>query len=218
MNTPSAETPPRARILLVDDHPMMRRGIRQLLELEDDFLIVGEANNGEEALSLIDSVQPQLILLDNNMPQMNGVETLKRLRQVGYTGKILLFTVSDAERDVRDALHFGADGYLLKDMEPEKLIQQVREALQGELVISPTLTRVLAQALREPQGAPQVELTERERQVLKMIAGGNSNKMIGRKLGITEGTVKVHVKNLLHKLGLRSRVEAAVWAMEHVGH
>ena len=216
MNTPSADTPTRARILLVDDHPMMRRGIRQLLELEDDFLIVGEANNGEEALSLIDSLQPQLILLDNNMPQMNGVETLKRLRQVGYTGKILLFTVSDAERDVRDALRFGADGYLLKDMEPEKLIQQVREALQGELVISPTLTRVLAQALREPQGAPQVELTERERQVLKMIAGGNSNKMIGRKLGITEGTVKVHVKNLLHKLGLRSRVEAAVWAMEHV--
>ncbi|OYT95903.1 MAG: two-component system response regulator NarL [Pseudomonas sp. PGPPP3] len=216
MNTSSADTPTRARILLVDDHPMMRRGIRQLLELEDDFLIVGEANNGEEALSLIDSVQPQLILLDNNMPQMNGVETLKRLRQVGYTGKILLFTVSDAERDVRDALRFGADGYLLKDMEPEKLIQQVREALQGELVISPTLTRVLAQALREPQGAPQVELTERERQVLKMIAGGNSNKMIGRKLGITEGTVKVHVKNLLHKLGLRSRVEAAVWAMEHV--
>ena len=218
MNTPSADTPTRARILLVDDHPMMRRGIRQLLELEDDFLIVGEANNGEEALSLIDSLQPQLILLDNNMPQMNGVETLKRLRQVSYAGKILLFTVSDAEKDVRDALRFGADGYLLKDMEPEKLIQQVREALQGELVISPTLTRVLAQALREPQGAPQVELTERERQVLKMIAGGNSNKMIGRKLGITEGTVKVHVKNLLHKLGLRSRVEAAVWAMEHVGH
>ncbi len=218
MNTPSTDISTRARILLVDDHPMMRRGIRQLLELEDDFLIVGEANNGEEALSLIDSLQPQLILLDNNMPQMNGVETLKRLRQVGYSGKVLLFTVSDAERDVRDALRFGADGYLLKDMEPEKLIQQGREALLGELVISPTLTRVLAQALREPQGAPQVELTERERQVLKMIAGGNSNKMIGRKLGITEGTVKVHVKNLLHKLGLRSRVEAAVWAMEHVGH
>ena len=110
MNTPSADTPTRARILLVDDHPMMRRGIRQLLELEDDFLIVGEANNGEEALSLIDSLQPQLILLDNNMPQMNGVETLKRLRQVGYAGKILLFTVSDAEKDVRDALRFGADG------------------------------------------------------------------------------------------------------------
>jgi two-component system, NarL family, nitrate/nitrite response regulator NarL len=205
----------RFRLLLVDDHPMMRRGIRQLLELEDDFLIVGEANNGEEALTLLDELQPQLILLDNNMPLLNGIETLKRLRQIGYSGKVLLFTVSDAEKDVRDALRFGADGYLLKDMEPEKLIQQVREALHGELVISPGLTRVLAQALREPQAANQVELTEREQQVLRMIAGGNSNKMIGRKLGITEGTVKVHVKNLLHKLGLRSRVEAAVWAMSH---
>lgn len=211
----SPDTDPRFRLMLVDDHPMMRRGIRQLLELEDDFQIVGEANNGEEALQLLDELQPQLILLDNNMPQLNGIETLKRLRQIGYTGKVLLFTVSDAEKDVRDALRFGADGYLLKDMEPEKLIQQVREALHGELVISPGLTRVLAQALREPQATAQVELTDREQQVLKMIAGGNSNKMIGRKLGITEGTVKVHVKNLLHKLGLRSRVEAAVWAMSH---
>lgn len=211
----SPDLDPRFRLMLVDDHPMMRRGIRQLLELEDDFLIVGEANNGEEALTLLDELQPQLILLDNNMPQLNGIETLKRLRQIGYSGKVLLFTVSDAEKDVRDALRFGADGYLLKDMEPERLIQQVREALHGELVISPGLTRVLAQALREPQAANQVELTDREQQVLKMIAGGNSNKMIGRKLGITEGTVKVHVKNLLHKLGLRSRVEAAVWAMSH---
>lgn len=213
MSNPDCD--PRFRLMLVDDHPMMRRGIRQLLELEDDFLIVGEANNGEEALALVDELQPQLILLDNNMPLLNGIETLKRLRQVGYNGKVLLFTVSDAEKDVRDALRYGADGYLLKDMEPEKLIQQVREALHGELVISPGLTRVLAQALREPQAANQVELTEREQQVLRMIAGGNSNKMIGRKLGITEGTVKVHVKNLLHKLGLRSRVEAAVWAMSH---
>lgn len=211
----SSHTDPRFRLLLVDDHPMMRRGMRQLLELEDDFLIVGEANNGEEALALLEELQPQLILLDNNMPQLNGIETLKRLRQVGYSGKVLLFTVSDAEKDVRDALRFGADGYLLKDMEPEKLIQQVREALHGELVISPGLTRILAQALREPQTANQVELTEREQQVLRMIAGGNSNKMIGRKLGITEGTVKVHVKNLLHKLGLRSRVEAAVWSLSH---
>lgn len=211
----SPESDSRFRLMLVDDHPMMRRGIRQLLELEDDFQIVGEANNGEEALQLLDELQPQLILLDNNMPQLNGIETLKRLRQMGYAGKVLLFTVSDAEKDVRDALRFGADGYLLKDMEPEKLIQQVREALHGELVISPGLTRVLAQALREPQATAQVELTDREQQVLKMIAGGNSNKMIGRKLGITEGTVKVHVKNLLHKLGLRSRVEAAVWAMSH---
>ncbi|MWV15702.1 two-component system response regulator NarL [Pseudomonas sp. L-22-4S-12] len=203
-------------LLLVDDHPMMRRGIRQLIELESDLVVVGEANNGEEATVLVAQLNPDLVLLDNNMPQLNGVETLKRLRDQGYAGKILLFTVSDAENDVRDAMRFGADGYLLKDMEPEHLITRLREALQGNLVVSPALTTVLAQALRSPQGASSLDLTERERQVLKMIAGGLSNKMVGNKLGITEGTVKVHVKNLLHKLGLRSRVEAAVWAMENL--
>ncbi|MFD2884190.1 two-component system response regulator NarL [Pseudomonas lini] len=208
---------PQHRILLVDDHPMMRHGIRQMLELEDDFLIVGEASQGEEALGLIEPLRPDLVLLDNNMPQMNGIETLRRLRAMHYTGKVLLFTVSDAEDDIRDALRLDADGYLLKDMEPELLIQYIRDALNGALVISPGLTQVMAQALRSPPRQAVVELTERERQVLKTIASGFSNKVIGHKLGITEGTVKVHVKkNLLHKLGLRSRVEAAVWAMEHL--
>ncbi|OLF53457.1 two-component system response regulator NarL [Pseudomonas chlororaphis] len=207
---------PSYRILLVDDHPMMRRGIRQMLELEDDLQIVGEAGHGEEALALIEPLRPDLVLLDNNMPQLNGIETLRRLRAMGYAGKVLLFTVSDAEDDIRDALRLDADGYLLKDMEPELLIQYLRDALNGALVISPGLTRVMAQALRSPPRQADVELTERERQVLKTIAGGYSNKVIGHKLGITEGTVKVHVKNLLHKLGLRSRVEAAVWAMEHL--
>ncbi|MGF6595003.1 two-component system response regulator NarL [Pseudomonas sp. 2835] len=209
---------PRYRILLVDDHPMMRRGIRQMLELEDDFQIVGEASHGEEALALIAPLQPDLVLLDNNMPQMNGIETLRHLRSQGFAGKVLLFTVSDAEDDIRDALRLDADGYLLKDMEPELLIQYIRDAMNGALVISPGLTRVMAQALRSPPRQADVELTERERQVLKTIASGYSNKVIGHKLGITEGTVKVHVKNLLHKLGLRSRVEAAVWAMEHLRH
>jgi two-component system nitrate/nitrite response regulator NarL len=203
-------------LLLVDDHPMMRRGIRQLIELESDLCVVGEANNGEEALVLAAQLNPELVLLDNNMPLLNGVETLKRLREQHYTGKVLLFTVSDAEHDVRDAMRFGADGYLLKDMEPELLIQGLRDALRGALVVSPALTAVLAQALRTPQSASSMDLTDRERQVLKMIAGGLSNKMVGNKLGITEGTVKVHVKHLLHKLGLRSRVEAAVWSMEHL--
>ena len=211
MNAPAPYT-----LLLVDDHPMMRRALRQLLELEDDLRVIGEAGNGLEALQQVASLQPQLVLLDNNMPEMNGVKTLKRLRELNFTGKIVLFTVSDDETDVRDAMRYGADGYLLKDMEPEKLIDQLREVLQGALVISPALTRVLAQALRSPASASQLDLTDRERQVLKMIASGSSNKVIGNKLGITEGTVKVHVKNLLHKLGLRSRVEAAVWAMEHM--
>ena len=204
------------RLLLVDDHPMMRRGIRQLLELEEDLQVVGEAGNGQEALDLLAELQPDLVLLDNNMPLMNGVETLKKIRERGFTNKVLLFTVSDAEEDVRDALRFGADGYLLKDMEPEQLIDQLRRVLQGQMAVSPALTPVIAQALRSPQAATQADLTDRERQVLKMLSSGQSNKMIGNKLGITEGTVKVHVKNLLHKLGLRGRVEAAVWALEHL--
>ena len=217
MNTPSADTPPRARILLVDDHPMMRRGIRQLLELEDDFLIVGEANNGEEALSLIDSVQPQLILLDNNMPQMNGVETLKRLRQVGYTGKILLFTVSDAERDVRDALRFGADGYLLKDMEPDEVVDAVQRAARGETVVAPAMTAKLVNLLddkRDHAGSLLDQLTPREREILSHLAQGKSNKTIARALNISHDTVKMHVRHILGKLNLSSRVQAAVFAVE----
>ncbi|GFM70598.1 DNA-binding response regulator [Pseudomonas cichorii] len=209
-------SPRKHRILLVDDHPMMRRGIRQMLELDTDLEVVGEAGNGEEALHLIEPLKPDLVLLDNNMPQLNGIETLRRLRATNYRGKVLLFTVSDAEDDIRDALRLDANGYLLKDMEPELLIQYIRDALDGALVVSPGLTLAMANALRAPSRQPEIELTERERQVLKTIASGYSNKVIGYKLGITEGTVKVHVKNLLYKLGLRSRVEAAVWAMEHL--
>lgn len=203
-------------LMLVDDHPMMRRGIRQLIELESDLVVVGEASNGEEACAEAMMLAPDLVLLDNNMPQLGGLETLKRLRDLGFAGKILLFTVSDAESDVRDAMRFGADGYLLKDMEPELLITYLRDVLRGTLVVSPSLATVLAQALRTPQSAGSLDLTEREHQVLKGIASGLSNKMIGNTLGIAEGTVKVHVKNVLHKLGLRSRVEAAVWALEHL--
>ncbi|NIE75279.1 two-component system response regulator NarL [Pantoea sp. Tr-811] len=203
-------------LLLADDHPMMRRAVRQLIELESDLVVVGEAGNGLEACAMAEQLLPDLLVLDNNMPQLNGVAALKRLRENGYAGPILLFTMSDAQQDVRDALRYGANGYLLKDMEPALLIGQLREVLAGGLVVSPSLASVLAQALRPPSPASSQELTERERQVLKMIAAGLSNKMIGNKLGITEGTVKVHVKHLLHKLGLRSRVVAAVWALENL--
>ena len=118
-------SPIRHSILLVDDHPMMRRGMRQLLELEEDLEVVGEAGHGQEALELVEQLQPELILLDNNMPTMNGLQTLKRLRELNFAGKILIFTVSDSEDDIRDAMRLDADGYLLKDMEPELLIQLI---------------------------------------------------------------------------------------------
>lgn len=208
------------RILLVDDHPLMRRGMRDLLAMEDDLQPVGEAGTGEEALRLVDELDPDLILLDLNMPGMDGLETLQRLREAKVDARIILFTVSDDQSHVLEALRQGADGYLLKDMDPEQLVEQVRAAANGKLALTSELTLILAQAIRErPSNASQnanASLTKREKDVLRLIAKGLSNKMIARKLGITEGTVKVHVKNLLHSLRLRSRVEAAIWATEHL--
>lgn len=209
-------TDDRARLLLVDDHPMMRKGVIQLLEFEDDLCVVGEAGSGEEALRLAAELEPDMILLDLNMKGMNGLDTLRALRENGVDARIVVFTVSDDRNDVINVLRAGADGYLLKDMEPERLLEHIRQAATGQLTISPQLTQVLAQALRgddRPKGIE--ELTDRERQILRQLANGYSNKMIARKLDITEGTVKVHVKRVLHKLGMRSRVEAAVWAVEN---
>ena len=198
---------------------MMRRGLRDLLDLEDDLETVGEAGNGEDAIRLAQEVEPDLILMDLNMPGIDGLETTRRMRDADIDARIIMFTVSDEQGHVLEALRNGADGYLLKDMDAEQLIEQIRIAAPGRMALSPELTQVLAEAIRvRPKPSGQVQfssLTKREKEVLRQIAKGQSNKMIARKLGITEGTVKVHVKNLLHKLGLRSRVEAAVWVLEN---
>ncbi|MPY07607.1 two-component system response regulator NarL [Moraxella catarrhalis] len=205
-----------ARLLLVDDHPMLRRGLADLLSLEKDVQVIAEANHGVEALDILNQEIVDLVILDHTMPILNGIETLKKIRELGIQTKVLLFTVSDNSKDVQDALHLGVDGYLLKDMEPEQIITDIRKILRGELVISPSLAPILAQAMRKPVKTDSShELTEREIQVAKMIAQGMSNKMIGNKLGIAESTVKVHVKHILGKIDLRTRVEIAVWAVGH---
>ena len=203
-----------ARLLLVDDHPMLRRGLAKLLSLEKDVQVVAEASHGLEALEVLNDQDIDLVILDHNMPVLNGIETLKKIRELGINTKVLLFTVSDNSKDVQDALQLSADGYLLKDMEPEQIITDIRKILRGELVISPSLAPILAQAMRKPvQNNSGYELTDREVQVAQMIAKGMSNKMIGNRLGIAESTVKVHVKHILGKIGLRTRVEIAVWAV-----
>ncbi|WP_163598142.1 two-component system response regulator NarL [Moraxella catarrhalis] len=205
-----------ARLLLVDDHPMLRRGLADLLSLEKDVQVIAETNHGMEALDILNQEIVDLVILDHTMPILNGIETLKKIRELGIQTKVLLFTVSDNSKDVQDALHLGVDGYLLKDMEPEQIITDIRKILRGELVISPSLAPILAQAMRKPVKTDSShELTEREIQVAKMIAQGMSNKMIGNKLGIAESTVKVHVKHILGKIDLRTRVEIAVWAVGH---
>jgi two-component system nitrate/nitrite response regulator NarL len=208
-----------ARIMLVDDHPLLRRGLADLLRLEADLLPVAQAGTGQEAIEIATSIDPELdlILLDLNMPGINGLETIRALRNAGVDAKIIILTVSDEHTDVVDALQEGADGYLLKDMEPEELVVQIRAAAQGRVVLSPELAQILAGAIKGRGGpdAQQQELTKRERDVLGLIAKGQSNKLIARNLDISEGTVKVHVKRLLRKLGVRSRTEAAVWVHEH---
>ncbi len=216
MTDKTPDTP--ASILIIDDHPLLRRGVSQLLELEDDLELVGEAGEPEAGIRLTLELDPDMVLLDLNMPGMNGIETLKQLREKGFAGRVVMFTVSDQEEDVVDALQAGADGYLLKDMDPDELVRQMRQASLGRMVISESLTALLAEALRSQRSQPAApdihSLTQREREILRELAGGLSNKMIARRLDITEGTVKVHVKHLLKKLNLRSRVEAAVWAVQ----
>lgn len=206
-----------SKILLVDDHPMLRKGVAQLISLEDNLKVVGEANSGEEAITLSLQVNPDLILLDLNMKGLSGIDTLNALKRAGITSKIVMFSVSDSEADVLQALKFGIDGYLLKDSEPEELIEKINLAIAGELVLSAPLTQILARSL-QPNHKNEInlidKLTQRELEILKSIAEGKSNKVIANKLGITEATVKVHVKNLLKKLNLKTRVEAAVWAVE----
>ncbi|MCX4025304.1 two-component system response regulator NarL [Endozoicomonas sp. SM1973] len=205
-------------IIIIDDHPMLRKGLIQLLELEGDFNPVAECGDGSQAVALALQYEPDLILLDLNMPGMSGIETLKALREAEVDARILMFTVSDDQQDVMEAFKWGADGYLLKDMEPEKVVEQLRQALTGQMAISPELAVILASAIRHKTTARKAsidELTSREKQVLKLIAEGQSNKLIARKLKISEGTVKVHVKRVLNKLNMKSRVEAAVWVVEN---
>lgn len=205
-----------AQILLIDDHPMLRKGVAQLISLEDNLEVIGEASSGEEGIALAIEHKPQLILLDLNMKGLSGIDTLNALKRADVTSKVVMFTVSDNEIDVLQALKFGADGYLLKDSEPEELIEKINQALNGEMVISSPLTQILVRSLQSPTDANPIEkLTQREIEILKYIAAGKSNKAIGNALDITEGTVKVHVKNMLKKLQLKTRVEAAVWAVEH---
>ncbi len=205
------------RLLVIDDHPLLRKAILQLVDMTGDFEVVGEASSGREGLDLVQTLQPDMILLDLNMKDMNGIEVLKVIKSWGIDSRVVMLTVSDAESDLVAALRAGADGYLLKEMEPEDLFAKLKEAAAGQVTLTQRLTRLLAHSLREdgkPKDPAQAGLTEQESRILDQIALGRSNKLIARELNIADGTVKVHVKHLLRKLNLRSRVEAAVWAVE----
>ncbi len=205
----------KCRVMLVDDHPLMRRGINQLLSLEDEFEVVAEASNGTEAIALAHEVEPDMILLDLNMKGMSGLDTLKALRTDGSSATIVILTVSDSAADIEAIVRAGADGYLLKDTEPDQLVELLKDAIHGNKAYSD----VVAAYLRDRQDQTDVFdlLTEREAQILGEVAKGYRNKQIADRLFISESTVKVHMKSLLKKLRVPSRTAATVLFLERYG-
>jgi two-component system, NarL family, response regulator LiaR len=223
-----AETSGKIRVLLVDDHAVVRQGIRTFLELQDDaeslpIEVVGEAANGREAIEQTRVCQPDVVLLDLMMPEMNGLEATPRILETCPTAHVLILTSFGEEDSVIPALKAGAQGYLLKDIAPDELVQAVREAYRGRVQLHPEVAKKLVTAItaREdlPATKPKVagleELTEREVEVLRLIAAGKNNREIAEELVISEKTVKTHVSNLLGKLHLEDRTQAAILALKH---
>lgn len=211
------------RVLLIDDHTLVRRGLEQLLQSRG-IDIAASVGSGREGVAQALALKPDIILLDVKMPDMSGTETLLELRKAGVTAPILMLTMSRDEGDLQAALRNGATGYLLKDMDHEDLVPALQDALAGNNVVAKeligSLTRIVqGHTERSPSKPADTgalnELTPRETEILRHVAEGQSNKAIGRALDITDGTVKLHVKSILRKLGVRSRVEAAVFAVEN---
>jgi len=209
------------RLLLIDDHALVRKGLEELLRSRG-VEVVASVGTGDEGVKQALALKPDITLLDVKMPGLSGIETLAKLRASGVTTPILMLTMSRDDADLRAALRGGAEGYLLKDMNPEDLVPALEAALRGDNVVAKemvgTLARIVQGQTSEPtrrSAAPLSELTPREMEILSHVAEGQSNKMIARALNITDGTVKLHVKAILRKLGVHSRVEAAVIAVEH---
>jgi len=205
------------RVFITDDHKIVRKGIRLLLDIEPDFEVVGEARDGIEALTKIATLQPDVILMDLEMPSMDGVETITRLMESKSEARILVLTSFATEEKVFPAIKAGALGYLLKDSGPDDLIQAVRDVYHGQSWLHPKIARMLLQELKVPPQKPPENspdtLTERELDVLKLIARGLSNQEIAAKLVVSNPTVYSHVSNILSKLHLASRTQAALYAL-----
>jgi len=207
------------KVLLIDDHTLFRMGLKGLLE-RSDIEVVAAASTGREGLEIVDQHDPEVILLDMRMPDIDGLMVLRQLRDRGITAPITMLTTSTDENDLVQCLRSGAQGYLLKDMDPDDLVAALRKIVDGETVVAPQLAGTLARALQnkplsQKPKTPLSDLTPREREIISHLAEGQSNKAIARDLGISDGTVKLHVKAILRKRNVRSRVEAAVIAVEN---
>jgi two-component system, NarL family, response regulator LiaR len=201
------------RLLLVDDHAVVRQGLRMFLELDPEMSVVGEAIDGSQALEVVETCKPDVVLMDLLMPRMSGLETIRRLSVSHPNLVVLALTSSSDERSVTEAMKAGARGYLLKDTQAADLCSAIRAAISGRVQLSPEAAAGLVQGVRSQEPSWE-SLTTRERQVLEFLAAGSSNKEIATQLNLVEKTVKTHVSNLLSKLGLHSRTQAALYAVQ----
>ncbi|NUT39253.1 MAG: response regulator transcription factor [Thermoactinospora sp.] len=200
------------RVLIADDHPVVRQGLRTFLDLQDDITVVGEAGDGAQAVELVGELAPDVLLLDLKMPVLDGLGALERL--TGSATRVVVLTSVSDRSDVGPAMRAGASGFLYKDVDPSALVQAVRSVHNGQVLLAPEAAEAMlaAGASAAPSPSP---LTEREREVLALIAAGRSNREIARSLAVAEKTVKTHVSNVLMKLGVQDRTQAALYAVRH---
>ncbi|MCX4630625.1 response regulator transcription factor [Streptomyces sp. NBC_01443] len=208
-----ADTP--IRVLLVDDHQVVRRGLRTFLEVQDDIEVVGEAADGDEGVARAEELRPDVILMDIKMPGTDGIEALRRLRALANPARVLIVTSFTEQRTVVPALRGGAAGYVYKDIDPDALAGAIRSVHAGHVLLQPEVAEALLSQEEQPSSSRGGSLTEREREVLSLIADGRSNREIARALVLSEKTVKTHVSNILMKLDLSDRTQAALWAVRH---
>jgi DNA-binding NarL/FixJ family response regulator len=203
------------RLLIVDDHPIMRDGLRGVFRGDEDFEVTGEASDGAEAIQLAQALHPDVILMDLRMPGMGGVEAITRLRELGHPARVLILTTYDTDRDVLPAIEAGATGYLLKDAPRDELIRAVRAAHQGQSVLAPQVGSTQVGLVGSPGGwsqRGQENLSPREIEVLKLVADGATNQVAARKLLVSETTIKTHLLHIYTKLGVRDRASAVATA------
>jgi DNA-binding NarL/FixJ family response regulator len=206
------------RVLLVDDHQVVRRGLRAFLDGENDMEVVGEAANGREGLDELERLAaaergPHVVLMDLQMQPVNGIEATRQIRARHHEVEVVALTSFVEQERIRAALDAGASGYILKDADPDEVAGAVRAAYRGELQLNPAVARQLMNSLNSRSRESAAELTEREREILRLVAAGKANKEIAAELAISERTARTHVSNILRKLGLASRTQAALWAV-----
>ncbi|MCX8581714.1 MULTISPECIES: two-component system response regulator NarL [unclassified Gilliamella] len=210
----------KSSILLIDDHPMLRNGVKQLIKTINNFEVIGETGSGLEGVMLAETLDPDIILLDINMNDVNGLEILRYLREKNISARIIIFTVSDAKEDIITAIKTGADGYLLKDMEPENLLKALIDISEGKITMDEAISPIILDYMRHGGGTTTSQshninlLTPREREIFNLLVQGLSNKLIAKELDIVENTVKVHIKSIFKKLNFKSRMEMTVWYLQ----